>query len=100
MLSSLSQSTLSSSQHSAGAIHAVAAKRTKNQGRKGTCPVSDKHGDEVIDGNKYGNEEDHIPITNASCSASTVDTEREACIAAKAAELTKKHCKELMKRAF
>jgi hypothetical protein len=52
-LSSLSQSTLSLSQHSAGAIHAVATRRTKNQGRKGTCPVYDKHGNKVIDDNKY-----------------------------------------------
>jgi hypothetical protein len=75
-------------------------KITKNQGRKGTQPVYDKHGDKVIDDNKYDNEEDRIPVTNALCSASTVDTEREAFIAAKAAELTKKHWKELMKRAF
>jgi hypothetical protein len=56
--------------------------------------------DEVIDDDKYGYGEDHIPVTNALCSASTVDTEREASIASKAAELTKKHCKEFMKRAF
>jgi hypothetical protein len=35
LLSSLFQSTLSSSRHSAGTIHAVAARRTKNQVRKG-----------------------------------------------------------------
>ncbi len=64
-LSPLSQSTLSLSQHSASTIHAVAAKRTKNHGRKGTCPVYDKHGDKVIDHNKYDNEEDYIPVTNA-----------------------------------
>jgi hypothetical protein len=29
-----------------------------------------------------------------------VDTAKEACIAVKAAELTKMHCKEFMKRAF
>jgi hypothetical protein len=69
LLSSISQSTLSLSRHSAGTIHAVATKRTKNQGRKGTIPVYDKHGVEVIDDNKYYNEEDHIPVANASCSA-------------------------------
>ncbi len=68
--------------------------------RKGTCPVYDKHGDEEIDDNKYDNEEDHNPVTNALCSSSTMDTEKEAFIAAKAAELTKKHRKEFMKRAF
>ncbi len=100
LLSSFSQSTLSLSRHSAGAIYAVAAKRIKNQERKGTHPVYDKHRDEVIDDNKYDSEEDHIPVINALCSASTVDTEREAFIAAKAAELTKKHHEEFMKRAF
>ncbi len=60
----------------------------------------DKHGDKGIDDEKYDNEEDHIPVTNALCLASTMDTEREAFIAAKAAELTKKHHKEFMKRAF
>ncbi len=55
----------------------------------------------MIYDDKYDNEEgDHIQVTNASCSASTVDTEREAFIATNAAELTKKHCKEFMKRAF
>ncbi len=93
LLSSLSQSTLSLSQHSADAIHAVAAKRTKNQRRKGTRPLDDKHGDKVIDDDKYDNEEDHIPVTNALCSASTMDTEREAFIATMVAELTKKHRK-------
>ncbi len=68
--------------------------------RNGTRPVYDKHGDEVIDDNEYDNEEDHIPVTNASCSITTMDIEREAFIAAKVAELTKKHCKEFMKRAF
>jgi hypothetical protein len=76
-LSSLSQSTLSLSQHSAGAIHSVAAKGIKNQGRKGTHPVYDKHGDEVIDDDKYDNEKVHIPVINGLCSASTVDTDRE-----------------------
>jgi hypothetical protein len=68
--------------------------------RKGTLSVYDKHGDKVIDDNKYDNEEDHIPVTNALCSSSIVDTGKEAFIAAKAAELTKKHCKEFMKRAL
>ncbi len=54
----------------------------------------------MIDDNKYDNEEDHIPVTNALCSSSTMDTEREAFIAAKVEELAKKHCKEFMKRAF
>jgi hypothetical protein len=62
--------------------------------------VYDKHRDKVFDDDKYDNEEDHIPVTNALYSASTVDTEREAFIAAKVAELTKKHCKEFMKGAF
>jgi hypothetical protein len=92
-LSSLSQSNLSLSQHSAGTIHAVTVRRTKNQVRKGTHPVYDKHGDKVIYGNKYDNEEDHISVTNALCSSSTMDTEKEAYITAKAAELTKKHIK-------
>jgi hypothetical protein len=35
LLSSISQPTWSLSQHYAGAFHAVAARRTKNQGRKG-----------------------------------------------------------------
>ncbi len=87
LLSSLSQSTFSLSRHSAGTIHAVAAISTKNQGRKGTRPVYDKHWEKVIDDNKYDNEEDHVPVTNALCSASTVDTEREAFIAAKAAQI-------------
>ncbi len=68
--------------------------------REGTLLVYDKHGDKVIDDNKYDNEEYHIPVTNALCSASTMDTESEAFIAAKAAELTKKHRDAFMKRAF
>ncbi len=68
--------------------------------RKGTRPVYDKHGDKVIDDDKYNNEEDHIPVTNALCLSSAVDTKKEAFIAAKVAELTKKHHKEFMKRAF
>jgi hypothetical protein len=100
LLSSISQSKKSSSRHSAGAAHTVAAKRAKIQGRKGTHPVYDKHGDEVIDDNEYDNDEDHLSVTNASCAVSSVEPEREVSIDAKAAELIEKHCQEFMKRAF
>jgi hypothetical protein len=92
--------TKSSSQHSVGAACAVAAKRAKIQGRNGTHPVYDKHGDEVIDDNKYDNDDGHLPVTDASHSVSTMDAERNALIDTRAAELTKKHHQEFMKRAF
>jgi hypothetical protein len=100
LLSSLSQSTKSSSQHSVGAACAVAAKRAKIQGRKGTSPVNDKHGDEVIDDDKYDNDEDHLPVTDASHSVSSMDAGRDVFIDARAAELTKNHCQDFIKRAF
>jgi hypothetical protein len=75
------------------------AKRAKIQ-RKGNRPVYDKHGDEVINEDKYDNDEDHLPVTNASHSVSTREAEREAFIDAKAAELIKKHHQEFMKKVF
>ncbi len=75
-------------------------KRAKIQGRKRTHPIYDKHGDEVIDDNKYDNDEDHLPVTNVSHSVSAVDAERDAFIDARVAELTKKYCHEFMKKAF
>jgi hypothetical protein len=83
LLSSRSQLSKSLSQHSTGAACAVAAKGAKIQGRKGTCPVYDNHGDEVIDDNKYNDDEDHLPVTNASCSKSAVEAERDVFIDAR-----------------
>jgi hypothetical protein len=68
------------------------------QGRKGTNPIYDKYGDEIIDDDKCDNYEDYLPVTDASHSVSIVYAERDAFIDARAAELTKKHCQEFMKR--
>ncbi len=64
----------------------------------GTHPVYDKHDDDVIDDNKYDDDDYHLPVTNALCSVSILDTEREAFIDAMAAELIEKHCPDFMKR--
>ena len=68
LLSSLSQSTLTLSRHYAGAFHAVAARRTKNQGRKGDSVEEENKEEKGEKEDKEDKEEDEETNQSASLS--------------------------------